>query len=251
MASQWDPSGIELASQQLSSELGLQPGSELLQKFDQYIRNLNDFSNLAERRFKAQWTMLVRGLYWGRETEIWQYIADSGSTATVEPYVNTPLLQLLAMRFEATNQTKAANNVIELLDRLDKLTESFSALMDGVAANVAFADMRGAAAIINESRSSASERELVAIIFINRLVREGRLSDAIDLTKRIEDQLIQEEAWMVMSGQAVAAGKEEQYWQLMDRQDLTPTKWMSVARGMIPELRKSIDLGSEPLAAAE
>ncbi|QDU81390.1 hypothetical protein Pla110_31310 [Polystyrenella longa] len=227
------------AQQQLFREINLNAASELSIKFAQYDRNLKVLEERAERRFRAQWTILARGLNWGLQSEVWQAVTSndaSGSSADMEPYVSTPLLQLLENRFTELGQKQFADNVNALLSRQDLLTEPTAVLVEGLAVNLAYDDIRAASSIINDSKVSVAEKELITLYFINRLVRKEKLIQAIDLTKRIEDPLMQEEAWKVMSGHAVASAQTEKYWALMRREDLTPTRWLSVCRGVIPEL---------------
>ncbi|MEZ6048002.1 MAG: hypothetical protein R3C11_20980 [Planctomycetaceae bacterium] len=240
----------------LAQQLNINSGDpNLLIKFSEYDRKSKELHERAERRFAAQWFILARALEWGRENEIWQLLASNSNpnaSSNVEPFIKTPLLQLLLVKFEEKKQQKNADSVNELLNRLDILSDPEARLFEDLASSLSYDDVRESSKWVNESDLPVHKVELITIYFINRLIRAGKLSEAIEMNKRIEDDLLQEDIWTLMSGHAVTSGKVVEYWNLIKRQDFTPTKWVSICRGIIPELSNFLNfLDEESVATAQ
>ncbi|WP_437190771.1 hypothetical protein [Planctomicrobium sp. SH527] len=211
--------------------------------FNRYRQQCGRLNDLAVKRLDLQVTLLRYFAEAGLLEQVWAIAQERGSVSDValqEPYLTTQLPGLLLALSEATGQSTLSANLKAAFPEKGLVPENVDLIYATTAAQISAGQLVQASNILERAfRSNVSKRfpdhlDAIALRMGGRVQAAHSTKDSIAFIQRLFDQLIQEDLFLLLAGDAANRDKAGELWRLtLDSRELDALEFVALYRGFV------------------
>jgi tetratricopeptide (TPR) repeat protein len=218
--SQLEGGAKERVRAELKSELSLKTDDQVRRALQQYSDKCKALHRAAVNRFVWQAEILEAVARRGLGEKIWNEVQvaearpDRGER---EPFLSSAVRIALVNQFRAQKQPELERKVSEaggqpLLSQIPELRARVIAAQTADA--IAAGDIESAVQQLNETLSASGRLHEWSLVLASRLVKGGKIAEAITLARGLRDVVLREDAIYFVSALAARTGHFETAWKL-------------------------------------
>lgn len=231
-----DRRGSRAVRNQLKASLELDTDDEARRAFRNYFKLCKEIREAAETRLQLQVALLGEAARSNLRDRIWDLVrasAEHNEPAQREPYYNTRLPWLLADAYRNAGNDERASEIRSILSKNNVAPDPWVELKQTAEQHVAESRVAQAASVVDRSRVDRYLRSHLALGLACRLMSRGEADAAYDFVTSLDDQIMREDAFELISALAVKNGRGQAVWNVIKNVELPPTERIALCRGFI------------------
>jgi hypothetical protein len=220
---------------QVRTQLKLRNDDEVRKVLDVCQKNCKELLAAAESRFALQTQILITALDWDDAAHLWQTIgpravAEAGENR--EPYFDTIVPWQLTIKLQHAGDKATADKIREAAGSAVPPT---SAVLELLAQKVVdTADVNAIARQMqSQPRAERSDRERAAFAGSSYLLHAGKVGDAFQFVRMLDDSLLKEESLQWTAALACRLNFTRQTKETLKAASFIPTEAVSAWRGFL------------------
>lgn len=240
-------SGVAGIQNQLQQALSLPSADRARIAANRYQKNLDALHQAARKRMQLEAALLSEAANWNLGEPLWKEISSRSQAADPnekENWFDTAVPWILAERLRAAGLSEQAQPVEAAIQGVRSTAGSEELLRQRTAALATSGNVKQAAALIERSDWSETERNRWALRLACRLVRDGKPEAAVQLVAAFgRDPLFREDAYDMVAAQATRAGHGSKVWELAQTAGFRPTEKIAYLRGFVVGVERAPNSG--------
>lgn len=211
--------------------------------FNRYRQQCGRLNDLATKRLDLQVVLLRYFAEAGLLEQVWTIAQERGAVSDVslqEPYLTTQLPGFLLALSEAAGQSTLSANLKAAFPGNGLVPDNLDLIYATTAAQIAAGQLVPASNILERAfRSNVSKRfpdhlDAIALRMGGRVQKVHSAADSIAFIQRLFDQLIQEDLFLLLAGDAANRDKAGELWRLtLGSRDLDALEFVALYRGFV------------------
>jgi hypothetical protein len=208
---------------ELKSALSLKTDDQVRRALQQYTDKCKELHRAAINRFNWQAEILEAVARQGLGEEVWNEVQVAEARPDVgerEPFLASAVRIALADQFRAQKKSDLERKVSDAAGQplQSPIPELRSRVIAAQAANsVAAGDIDGAVKRLNDSLSDSGRLHESSVVLACRLVKGGKIADAIRFSRALRDVVLREDAIFFTAALAARTGHADAAWELASK----------------------------------
>ncbi|HEY2251061.1 MAG TPA: hypothetical protein VGH74_08365 [Planctomycetaceae bacterium] len=198
---------------EISRELGLKKSDEQRSALKRYKERFRDAYAAAQSRFHGMKIVLKAAVNFGLLDHVWDELQaiERKKARDQEPLLSTALPLLLAARYDESGNQQKKDEIIGIVQ--PRVIPNDPEVVEQTVEQLYKAgDLPGCLEQLNAAMSPHGDLHEFALRLACRLIKQGKVADAISFSSRIKDQMIREDGLFLTAALAARTGKGEEYW---------------------------------------